>query len=1462
MDAKSIQESVSKSVKGNATRLKKAAPAVIAISLVGASLLPVVKSGSPELIMAATFLTGIGTDYLKDLIKNVIADLGKKKDEEILKELEEKLLKLWNTPGDKGYQFHQEMSQFLQRNGILQMALDAAPKDIRDNMAQSLASLADQFEEFGWILDEIKETLTEIQKRQVEQMATQREQLDLQREQLAKTNLLLKLQRERKGRPIPVTPQPEAEDLPPADIPCPYKGLTAFQPQDAEYFFGRETLTAQLLARLAGASFLAVIGPSGSGKSSLVRAGLVPALWNGEIPGSATWKVLIMRPGSVPLEELAVRAALQSGISASSLLDDLRQNPNAFRLAVKQYLVGQPDEAKFVLVVDQFEEIFTQCEDEQERNQFVALLMDAVQGDAERMVIILTLRADFYGRCAAYPALAEMLSANQALVGAMTEEELRRAITLPAERVGLALEPGLVELVLQDAQGEAGALPMVSHALMETWKGRSGHWLKVDAYRAFGGLSKAIASTAEEVNATYTETEREQVREIFLRLTRLDESDIEGEYRDTRRRVPLHDLIPAGADAAQTEHILNRLADARLIVKDIGQGAEPEIEVAHEALIRHWDRLRGWLNEDREALRLRQGVSEAAHDWETGGRDENLLLHRGGRLEDALKLRSKLTANEQAYIDSCKGAVQRRRKTTIYSIAFSVTVIVSILLGWVWTGNQNAKQLGYQVATADSAKATAVGEANIRATAQADAQSKQIEAENQAKIARSNELASLSQLESDKNYGQSLLLGVEAFNLVDNRSTRAAILSNLIVNPDLAYFLAGSKGSVRVVEFSPDGKLLATGTDDNVINLWDVSNRDKPIKLKTWKAHTDAVSSLTFSPDGKQLVSGSLDKTIVLWDISDPSKPFRISVLQGHTNSVRSVTYNSKKTILASGGNDGNIILWDISDPYQPTLISIQHVYSEDRVLVVAFSPDGNTLASGSYGQIILWNVSNPLSLQKISSLTKHTNWVRSLSFNSSGNLLASSSDDQTVRIWDLNDLSSPVELSVIDFQIWVNSIKFSPTDKVLGMGSNDGLITLWDVSTPSAPKEIEKLIGYGSAIWSISFDSIGSNLAAGGDSKTVSFWHIGNQQNNRIIRAVIENNHDINNVSFNPSGTLLTSGGCGKIVGVNSCDQGKISLWDVSVLENIREIGTLNEHNDWIQATVFNSTGNLLISGAQDGSIILWDISNPVSPILLSTLEGQNDLVPSIAISPNGKFLASSSWDNTVVLWDITNPKAPIKVDTLKDHTDRSNGIAFSPDGTLLASASDDNTIVIYRISNSAPPKKIATLSEIGENSLQFGLLAVSFSPNGKTLVSGGWNAITQWDISNPQQPIKIGDVQGNNSYITTVAFSNDGRILYSASNNGFLVVWDMSEYSTPQQIIALHAHNDDIYSISLSPDQKTLASGSWDNRIIFWDIDPKSWLTKTCLIVGRNFTQVEWSHYFPGEPYRITCPQWPKGE
>jgi transcriptional regulator with XRE-family HTH domain len=492
--------------------------------------------------------------------------------------------------------------------------------------------------------------------------------------------------------------------LPPelAQTVCPYRGLQPFEQNHAEFFFGREADVQRVLEHMKRSRFLAVVAPSGGGKSSLVRAGLLPALRRGILPASETWRSCLLTPGPEPLTALAVQL-LQVAETASMqrTLARLARDRRALHLAVSRAMARQARAQRLVLVVDQFEEVFTQCTDEQQRAQFVANLLYAATVPQGRTIVVLTMRADFYARCALYPELAARIAAHQHLLGPLDQFGLRQAVAGPAERVDLVFESGLVDTIVADVAGEPGALPLLEHALMELWGHRQGRLLTLEGYRASGGVQGAVAQRAEAVFGSFAEDEQAVAQRVLLRLTEPGE-----DTEDTRRRATPGELITDESERPITERVVQALADARLLTTGAQTGSQQSwVEVAHEALIRGWPRLRGWLAENRAALRVRRRLTEAALDWQRFGMDDG-SLYRGIRLAEAMEWRVRneleLNESERAFLAASLASQERERRARerqrrLVTGGLSIGLVVAVLLGGLaglqWRQAEDAGQV-------------------------------------------------------------------------------------------------------------------------------------------------------------------------------------------------------------------------------------------------------------------------------------------------------------------------------------------------------------------------------------------------------------------------------------------------------------------------------------------------------------------------------------------------------------------------------------------------------------------------------------------------------------------------------------------------------------------------------------------------------------------------------------------------
>lgn len=1181
------------------------------------------------------------------------------------------------------------------------------------------------------------------------------------------------------------------EDAPGLGL-CPYKGLNYFDEADADLFVGREALTARLTSRLfsltANSSaketrFLAVIGASGSGKSSLVRAGLVPALrWDKK---SADWHIHILTPTAHPLESLAASLIPEneSVTAIASLMDDLARDQRSLQIFTKRHLSGN-NKVRLLLVVDQFEELFALCRSEEERGSFIGNLLTAASEADGPVIVVITLRADFYAHCANYIQLREALSKNQEYIGTMDSVELRRAIEEPAQRGRWEFEPGLVDLLLHEVGHEPGALPLLSHALMETWQKRRGRMMTLSGYASSGGIRGAIAETAEAVFADqFTRKQQEIGRRIFLRLTELGEETATG---DTRRRAKLEELILKPEEKNTTQTVLKALADARLITT-----SEDSVEVAHEALIREWPTLRNWLEDDREGLRLHRRLTDAAQEWDSLERDTELLL-RGARLTQAQEWASthgnEMNELEREFLDvsiawneheTAERELQRQRELeAAQKLAESEKQRAEEQTHFAGQLSKRAMYLtgAFVIALLMVFTALYFG-SQARQTA--------LTAQNDRRIATARELAAASLNNLNVDPERSILLALQSVSITRNVNGTVLpesleALHRAIITSQVRMTLKGHVTWVLSADYSPDGSHLASIGYDGTVIVWDVAtgrellrlpgtsepndfvttkrityspngklliacdrnqvNFYDPISgslLKTLIGHKAYVTSIAISTDGKRIASGGLDGSVIIWDVSsgDP-----LLQLPGHADAIEEVTFSPDGKWLVTAGDDTALRIWDVmtGDMLQ------QYTDFTGVVVGVTFSPDGQQLAF-SDDSLHVWQFDpettkdgNPIKSREVFTIPVASPG----SFSADGKVLAGSGGSDTsgivIKLWDA---ATGRELLTLAGQKDVKGLAFSPDGKSLASTSSDGTIRIWSLSpgeeqiTVSVP-----VAGFGTRVV---YNPHGQEILTNGGDGTATVWAVGN---GKPILTVRGHNLEVLNVAFSPDGKRFATG---------SLD-GTAIIWDAITGQ---EILTLPAHEFGVRDIVFNQTGDLIATGGFDGTAKLWDAR---SGALIHEITDHNGLVLGVAFSPDGTRLTTSSTDATAKVWDVKTGKLVL---TLSGHTDVVIDVAYSPDGTIIATGSGDGTAILW---DAATGSQIMRL--IGHSS---GVFSVTFSPDGKRLATGsGDNTAKLWDVESGQEiltlPGSTGGVIG-----TAFSLSDNGDHLAVSSGDGVVRIF-----------------------------------------------------------------------------------------
>jgi WD40 repeat protein len=1121
---------------------------------------------------------------------------------------------------------------------------------------------------------------------------------------------------------------------------CPYQGLATFDESSARWFFGREELTEQLVARLAARHAdprpLLVTGASGGGKSSLVRAGLLPAVSRGElgVAGSAGWPRVVLRPGA----DLTVTAELI------------------------------PADGPAVIVVDQAEELFTAGATDDDRSAFVRAL------SRPGLLTVLAIRADALGRCAELPELAPAL-ADPFLVGAMTIDQVRAGIERPATAAGLRLETGLAELILADLGTspdapaswtyESSRLPFLSHTLLATWRNRDGDRLTTDGYRATGGIKAAVTETASRAYGKLGPEVRDTARDLLLQLVRMEGDSVRA------RRVERDRLMTA---LARPEHAAEVLAaftadDARLLTTD-----ERTITVTHEALLHAWPLLGEWIEQERDSLPVAQRTASAAYEWMRDGRDGTALL-RGDRLAQASawaeRQPDRVAPLTSRFLDASRRAGRRRRNRRIV-LAATIGVLLMI------TGAAAA----VAVRQRDSARDSAAEVTTVKT------------------LEAARELRARAASLRDGDPAGAIRLALAASRVDDSRQSRSVLVETLVKTP-FAGVVGRHDDEVHAVAATSDARLLATGAVGGSVRLWDLTTPAGTPAIASFAANGEAVLALAFSPDGKTLVTGGADETAVLWDVSDPRHPAQSAVVTSRDSWVSSVAFDRTGRLLAVGSSDRTVVFWDVTDTTAPRRLGA-FGDREHEVTALAFSPSAALIVVASTADnAILLDVTDPAKPRKTAALPGHDNWMTAVAFSPDGKRLALGSRDATVSLWDVTDPRKPDRLAVITEHIGtVMAVGFAPDGRTLTTAGDDRRLITWDLADARKPRRTATLAGHTDSVWAFAY--AGDHLFSGSSDRSVIAWHPGGavpspggtlRSETEILAAAIsptertlvtasdENGDaqvwDLGVETPRPAGTLdgddqvfSVAYAPGGDVVVTGDGDGYLRFWNVRDPARPVLLSAVRGHTDVIMSLAFSRDGTRLATGAYDRSVVLWDVRDPADPKRGPSLGGHAGGVSGVAFAPDGRTLLTA--DRSAVLWDI-GVDPPTRLAELTGHFNVVNGVAFSPDGSRVAASSADRTTSLWDVRDRAGPVRLSLLA--GHDGFA---LTAAFHPTAPLLAVGGYDHTTQlWDVTDPVVPLLVATLGGHTGGISRTLFAPSSPVLITTSEDHTAVLWKIHD-------------------------------------------------------------------------------------
>lgn len=1230
----------------------------------------------------------------------------------------------------------------------------------------------------------------------------------------------------------------------------PFPGLRPFNFEESHLFFGRDGQVGKMITRLAATHFLAVVGTSGSGKSSLVRAGLLPALCGGLMSGAGSkWRIALMRPGNHPLGNLA-RALDQSDVLGSQDRESLD-----LQIAVTQATLSRgsrglieaalqaamPPEENLIVVVDQFEELFRFSREARRANNpsfdddaaaFVKLLLEAVKpaesGRREANIyVVLTMRSDFLGDCAAFWNLPEAINESQYLIPRLTRNQLREVITGPITLAGGKIALQLVNHLLNEIGDNQDQLPILQHALMRTWDEwkRKSHthdippdssdMIDLCCYQAIGGMTDALSKHADECYRELPDDRHRLVAEkLFKCLTEKGEDN-----REIRRQCTIGEIraiAEANEDEVKTIVEVFRLPGRSFLMPPVGTALQSDtlIDISHESLIRVWQRLQQWVNDEAESAATYRRLLQTARLHQ----EQLSELWRGVDLEVALAWREKnhpsqdwanrydrdfelaqsflLDSERQCNLEKAESERRqkeeaeraRRELAQAKALAEAQTLAAESEKQKALEQARYARRLRYLTYAMIGVAIMALGFAVVAYLnkTRVEEGKRQVEA-SEKRYRRFSYVANMT-------LADMALASRDMTNVSDNLRTflPAAPISGAGDEDVRNFFwyylwhhtdkevatLTWGKGPVLLVAYSPDGRTMATAAEDEVL-LWDEGNPGHRM-LARLSGHTDRILSIGFSSDGRTLASGSLDGTIKLWDVSNPNstKEKLPALSPDNLVAVRSLAFSPNGKMLATASDDFTLRLWNVESNTQVQLLRSGRIVLRS----IAFSPTGDLLAAGcGDGTIRLWQVQKDEPVIGEMVVYKgHTGAVNSVAFSPDGQWLVSGSDDGVVRLRNLRAPSNSTGEALLRRSGAIAYVTFSPDGKTIASAGADQAIRLLDPETKS---ELAILRGHTNRVNAIAYSLDGKTLSSVGSDGTIRLWEINSGRGSPNIKGEIA-------LAVSHDGRRLVSDGIVKGLCVSEIESGKL-------------LKCQNGHTSDVWSLAFSPDDRLIVSGGRE--ITIWN-AKTFEP--LKTLDPGQVNVNALAFSRDGLILASGQGDGSIALWDIRDPLNPREIPIegpRPQHRGSVNSLAFSPDGKILASGSDDQLIKLWDVESR---RELLVLS--GHSGA---VTSLAFSPDGKTLASGSKDStIKRWDLPSRQYSDTL---KGHLSGINTIAYSPDGKVIVSGSEDGTINVWD-TYYG--QFMARLNGPSGAINALVFSPVGRTLISSDSDRVVRMW--------------------------------------------
>jgi WD40 repeat protein/DNA-binding SARP family transcriptional activator len=1194
---------------------------------------------------------------------------------------------------------------------------------------------------------------------------------------------------------------PVADEYTPAENP--YKGLQAFAETDAEDFYGRDSLVAELAAALGNNRLVAVVGPSGIGKSSVVKAGLVPALRRGALPGSDRWVISDMYPGTYPFEELSAALLRVAVERPEDLVEELARDELGMRRVAKQIL---PPGNELVLVVDQFEELFTLTSDEETRRRFLDGLT-ALAGDRRSPVrVVLTLRADFLDHPLRYPEFGELLRAGMVAIAAPSEDELAEAIERPAKRVGVRFEPGLVSQIVGDVRDQPGALPLLQYALTELFAARSSDLLTLEGYLATGGVVGALGHRAEDLYGRLDSRAQAACRQVFLRLVSVDPA-----AQDTRRRVPRRELRQLEIDGEALEKILARFGEHRLLSFDREPLTRtPTVEVAHEAILTQWDRLRNWIEERREDLLLHRRLAEAVQEWQDAARHLE-YLPREGRLAQfetwAGTTDLALTAGEREFLADARAAANdaaRRRARRRRGILAGFALLAA------------------------AASLLAVFALVLRGRAKDD-----------ARVATARQLAASAEANLNVDPERSILLGIQAAETTRRHDGSILPEAQQALHDALtaSRVLARSSGVGRrsgighVVGLAPDARtFVAADLDQGTVSIRDAHTGKK---LATLPGHSAEVLAVGYSPDGRLIAAGSADGTLRLWGASSRKL---LHVIQAHRGAVFATRFSADGKRLATLGGDRAVRVWDVRSGR--LLQSLANVHGRTRPSVVwgegvAFVGDHRIAVApwsreGGVPSRVVAKVFDLASGKQVSVVNDPAGDTQTVDIDvrPDGKLLVASHAEGALQLYRLSDGR---QLDVEQNRGAVLDLEFSRDGKSVATGGVDGFAKIWSVADGRL-RELLTLRGHDNPVGSVSFNRDGTRLASWGQvSGEARVWDVSPAGRGEVLTLPGPQSAPewLADIAFTPDGRRLVA---------SSGPSGTVRVWSARTGKELLRLDQGATDHAPAHAVIgidVSPDGSRIATAGADGAVRIFDADTGKE---LLALRHQHCVPQGLCVvnravfSPDGSRIATTGWDSTIRILDARSGRL---LRVLRGHQPGGVGtyiVEWSRDGTRLLSTGHDGV----RIWDVRRGRQLRAFPPGGGPGI-----SGAWSPGEKEVVVESGLGGQVWDAST-RKPLRV---LAAGAPGTAYTFSPDGGRLAFATydETSSTRIWDW-----PAGVETLKLPQGGL-RLAFSPDGELLAGVRPEPTpfVHVWTLDPERLLQIARHRITRSLTEDECHRY-----------------